>query len=741
MEVEPTGDVVVDPMDVDEPVSNEVNEKARAQALVQERLKKYFVQLTQGCQNKGCVYSFCASNPALTPLGRSQAAGIALRLATLRSEHFCVANSPNSTLEPPFLNLEKLKNMVQQSKTPGGDQRQILRFVGQVFGVSENTNLCFLKQPTQIQIGSNNREYGVDTGLDFDQVKAAYDIIQSLSDGVKNSLRYAFSRLLNDLRLPVNYNQLVRKIEDLRQLQLIWEYPYLEDTHKEIYGPLLYCTGNLPEWGRKVFMHRWEAQGKEAFEKLLGSIHNFITLRVETAGDSMIVNRDAFVTKSVQILDMLFTINMKKQWVHRDAFYNNVLSSSIDMKDEYTAWKRPSPGTFSFCSCPFVLTPEVKAKILRVESMIQQRRERQHSLRMMQMGVVSQPFLVLRVHRGTPHLIRSSLDEIDRHSISDLKKELRIKFVGEPGVDEGGVQKEWFQLLIAQIFDPRFGMFLEKDETRLHWFAAGCEEYNDYRLMGVLIGLAIYNGVHLHLNFPRLLYKKLLGMDTSIEDLKELDPIMYKSFKQLLAFEGDVEETFDLTFQLSYKNEYDMTMTHDLLPDGSEELVTSDNREVYVKLYLEYLFDISIKKQWEAFYKGFSNVVESEAMQLFTPTELELLVCGSSELNFKALERGTHYDGYKADDDTVKIFWEVVHSFDIGQQKNFLFFATGSDRSPIGGLDKLNLVITKNGEDSERLPSSHTCFNHLLLPDYKNKEKLATKLGKAINNCKGFGLL
>ena len=73
----------------------------------------------------------------------------------------------------------------------------------------------------------------------------------------------------------------------------------------------------------------------------------------------------------------------------------------------------------------------------------------------------------------------------------------------------------------------------------------------------------------------------------------------------------------------------------------------------------------------------------------------------------------------------------------------FLFhqFTTGSDRVPIGGLGKLKLVIARNGSDSERLPTSHTCFNVLLLPDYKNKEKLKERLTKAISYAKGFGML
>lgn len=42
-------------------------------------------------------------------------------------------------------------------------------------------------------------------------------------------------------------------------------------------------------------------------------------------------------------------------------------------------------------------------------------------------------------------------------SSEELKKSLRVIFVGEEGVDAGGLQKEFFQLLIRNLFDVRYG--------------------------------------------------------------------------------------------------------------------------------------------------------------------------------------------------------------------------------------------------------------------------------------------
>jgi ubiquitin-protein ligase E3 A len=47
--------------------------------------------------------------------------------------------------------------------------------------------------------------------------------------------------------------------------------------------------------------------------------------------------------------------------------------------------------------------------------------------------------------------------QLETKSTQDLKKQLRVQFVGEEGIDEGGVQKEFFQLIVRELFDPGYG--------------------------------------------------------------------------------------------------------------------------------------------------------------------------------------------------------------------------------------------------------------------------------------------
>ncbi len=81
-----------------------------------------------------------------------------------------------------------------------------------------------------------------------------------------------------------------------------------------------------------------------------------------------------------------------------------------------------------------------------------------------------------------------------------------------------------------------------------------------------------------------------------------------------------------------------------------------------------------------------------------------------------------------------------MRTLDETEKRLLLKFWTGSDRAPIDGLASMEFKISRIGVDSEQLPTAHTCFNQLLLPDYATAEKLAMKLKYAIQNSEGFGL-
>jgi hypothetical protein len=351
------------------------------------------------------------------------------------------------------------------------------------------------------------------------------------------------------------------------------------------------------------------------------------------------------------------------------------------------------------------------------------------------------PFWVLEVERE--QLLPQTLRKIADAKAKDLRKKLRIVFKGEEGVDAGGVTREFFQLISTQLFDVSSGLWLAPDQLedeQLTWFNPDCF-WNDegYNLVGILVGLAVYNNVLLDVNFPLAVYRKLLGLPLGLEDLP--DRSVQKSMQELLDYEGeDVEDIFCLNFAVDWMD-LGRKRTVELKPGGSSIPVTSENKEEYVAFYVKWLLEESIHAQYDAFERGFMKIMQNSTLEFLSPEELELLVVGTRDLDFNALEANTQYEGgYDKNSEVIQNFWKFVKSSDSETQLKLLRFVTGSCKAPIGGLGKLSFKIQRAGPDSQQLPTSHTCFNTLLLNEYDSYDKLATQLDRAIEECEGFGL-
>ncbi|KAM7355422.1 ubiquitin protein ligase E3A isoform 2-T2 [Cochliomyia hominivorax] len=440
-----------------------------------------------------------------------------------------------------------------------------------------------------------------------------------------------------------------------------------------------------------------------------------------------------------------------------EEFYNETLSDAIQMDRDYLSYKNLSldplgeENHFSFMLYSFILTPATKVIALYYDSRIRMYSERNSSIYSLLNyfgdgnDVVAQPNLKLKVRRD--NIVNDALIGLELVAMSnpkDLKKQLVVEFVGEQGIDEGGVSKEFFQLIVEEIFNPDFGMFTHQEDTNTMWFnSTPFENEAQFTLIGIIIGLAIYNNIILAVNFPMVVYRKLMGGRGSFYDLKDWNPTLYKSLKSMLEYEeSDMEDVFMQTFKISYKNVFDEVIEHELKPGGGDIAVTQENKQEFVDLYSDFLLNKNIERQFKAFKKGFEMVTDESPLKLlFRPEEIELLVCGSRKFDFMELEVSTEYEGYTKETQIIKDFWSIVHNFPEESKRKLLEFTTGSDRVPVGGLSRLKLLITRHGPDSDRLPTSHTCFNVLLLPEYSSKEKLEERLLKAINYSKGFGML
>ncbi|KAI4177337.1 MAG: hypothetical protein LQ343_000317 [Gyalolechia ehrenbergii] len=231
----------------------------------------------------------------------------------------------------------------------------------------------------------------------------------------------------------------------------------------------------------------------------------------------------------------------------------------------------------------------------------------------------------------------------------------------------------------------------------------------------------------------------------TLADLAEFRPSLALGLQQLLEYEGDVQETFCRDFVADI-DRYGQSVQAPLCPSGEQKAVTNANRAEFVELYVKYLLDVSVSRQFEPFKRGFFSVCGGNALSLFRPEEIELLVRGSDEpLDVATLRAVAIYDGWKkgggpADDAVIAWFWELFEESATREQKALLSFITGSDRLPAMGATSLIIKVTCLGDDTTRFPIARTCFNMIGLYRYGSKEALQNKLLRAVAESEGFGI-
>ncbi|KAI1980692.1 putative E3 ubiquitin-protein ligase [Ophidiomyces ophidiicola] len=462
-------------------------------------------------------------------------------------------------------------------------------------------------------------------------------------------------------------------------------------------------------------------------------------------------------------------------------FYNMLLDYS-DLIADFETWESRS-GKFTFCQYSFFLSIWAKISILEHDA----RRQMEAKAREVFFDNIlgrrgGSQYLVLKIRREC--LVEDSLSRVSEvigSSAGDIKKGLRIEFVGEEGVDAGGLRKEWFLLLVREVFDPLHGkvsspysnvrcrsanhqlagLFLYDEDSQYCYFNPHCFESSEqFFLVGVVLGLAIYNSTILDVALPPFAYRKLLAsarvadvptlsipsqpFRCTLEDLAEYRPALARGLRQLLEYDGDVEETFCRDFVVQVER-YGETVEVPLCPGGEKRPVTNSNRREFVDLYVKYVLNKAVSRQFEPFKRGFFTICGGNALHLFRPEEIELLVRGSDQaLDISSLRAVAKYDNWQVanpeKEPVVKWFWDFFSRISPRDQRKVLGFITGSDRIPAMGETSLGIRILCLGQDSERFPIARTCFNMLSLYRYRTRQKFESKLWRAVVESEGFGL-
>ncbi|XP_023571047.1 E3 ubiquitin-protein ligase NEDD4-like isoform X8 [Octodon degus] len=328
-----------------------------------------------------------------------------------------------------------------------------------------------------------------------------------------------------------------------------------------------------------------------------------------------------------------------------------------------------------------------------------------------------------------------------------LKARLWIEFESEKGLDYGGVAREWFFLLSKEMFNPYYGLFeysaTDNYTLQINPNSGLCNEdhLSYFTFIGRVAGLAVFHGKLLDGFFIRPFYKMMLGKQITLNDMESVDSEYYNSLKWIL--ENDPTE-LDLMFCIDEEN-FGQTYQVDLKPNGSEIMVTNENKREYIDLVIQWRFVNRVQKQMNAFLEGFTELLPIDLIKIFDENELELLMCGLGDVDVNDWRQHSIYkNGYCPNHPVIQWFWKAVLLMDAEKRIRLLQFVTGTSRVPMNGFAELygsngpQLFTIEQWGSPEKLPRAHTCFNRLDLPPYETFDDLREKLLMAVENAQGF---
>lgn len=271
----------------------------------------------------------------------------------------------------------------------------------------------------------------------------------------------------------------------------------------------------------------------------------------------------------------------------------------------------------------------------------------------------------------------------------------------------------------------------------------GEERLQDLFAIGRVLGLALWFKIPLPLPLNSASCKAILSEPVNQWDVESIDPDFYKHRVATLLKDGGVawmEEALGSPLCFVSAVTELRPNERELVPGGRGKLVTEANKHEYVQLLCTDYLSGGMEKQIAALLAGFWDVVPIGVLKRadVTSRELALLICGFSELDPVAWKDGSRSIGSTR---VLGYFWELVGELNPEERAKLLHFTTGSSQLPVEGFSALkpHFKVEVVGENDGRLPTAHTCFNHLVLPPYGSKEELKGKLIMAVASNAGFG--
>lgn len=210
----------------------------------------------------------------------------------------------------------------------------------------------------------------------------------------------------------------------------------------------------------------------------------------------------------------------------------------VDHSTKITTWDDPRiPSSVEYDIFYLIHTAIVKAYRTNSQNVPQYKRDFRRKL----VYFRSQPAMrpapgQCHVNVRRTHIFEDSYYEIMRHTPTDLKKRLLIKFAGEDGLDYGGLSREFFFLLSHEMFNPVYCLFeySAHDNYTLQINPrsnVNPEHLSYFKFIGRVAGLAVFHQRFLDSFFIPAFYKMILQKKITLQDMESVDADLYRSLQ------------------------------------------------------------------------------------------------------------------------------------------------------------------------------------------------------------------
>ena len=349
------------------------------------------------------------------------------------------------------------------------------------------------------------------------------------------------------------------------------------------------------------------------------------------------------------------------------------------------------------------------------------------------------------------HLIEDSLKCVMILTADQMRNTFRFEFINEPGIDAGGVAREWFQVVTERLFHPDFGLWQYSAVNQMCMQISACsslassEHLKLFRFTGRVLGKALFDGQLVACHMIRHIYKHILGWPLMMGDIEMIDREVHKSLMDIVDYDNQGMDVSDLCLDFTVTEEMmGESKVYPLIEGGEDVDVTSENLKLFLESRLKYFVLDRVKDQLKELLIGFYEVVPQALLIVFDFQELELLMCGLPEIEMQDWKVNTEYMGeYRSSGQDHKVcrwFWEVVEEFDEELKARLLQFVTGTSGVPAQGFAYLQghdrhirkFCVNSVSVRTSLFPRAHTCFNRIDLPLYPSKSMLKEKLTLAV---------